>query len=43
MQRLARLVTTPRAAKRLVNLYRLVRARLPERDIEWFVAGNSFE
>lgn len=40
--RMASLVGTPRAAKRLVNLYRLVRARLLDREIESFVASDQF-
>jgi hypothetical protein len=34
------LIGTPRAAKRLVNLYRLLRAGIP--DVDSFVAGKQF-
>jgi hypothetical protein len=43
LSRLAPLVATPRAAKRMVNLYRLVRARLPGDEVEWFVADGKFQ
>jgi hypothetical protein len=42
MSGLAPLVSTPRAAKRLVNLYRLVRARLLDRDVDAFVASDEY-
>lgn len=39
LTRLAPLVASPRAAKRLVNLYRLVRARLTGHELDDFVDG----
>jgi hypothetical protein len=38
---LAPLVPTPRAAKRLVNLYRLVRARLSDHELDRFVQDGD--
>jgi hypothetical protein len=40
LQTLAPLVRSPRAAKRLVNLYRIVRATVDDDDLEAFVAGR---
>ncbi|WP_020673558.1 P-loop NTPase fold protein [Amycolatopsis nigrescens] len=40
---LASLVPSPRAAKRLVNLYRLSRARLSSAELNAFLAGNAPE
>jgi hypothetical protein len=42
LARMAPLIGTPRGAKRLVNLYRLVRAGLPDHDIDAFVAEARF-
>jgi hypothetical protein len=42
LARMAPLIATPRAAKRLVNLYRLVRAGLPDREIDAFVTEARF-
>jgi hypothetical protein len=42
MARLAPLVGTPRAGKKLANLYRLVRIRLPERELRGFIAGEDY-
>jgi hypothetical protein len=42
LSRLARLIGTPRAAKRLVNLYRLVRAGIADDEITRFVANAQF-
>lgn len=39
---LASLVPTPRAAKRLINLYRLVRARQSDAELDEFVRGGDF-
>jgi hypothetical protein len=39
--RLAPLVPSPRAAKRLINLYRLLRARLSGPDLDAFVEGDG--
>ncbi len=39
---LAPLVPTPRAAKRLMNLYRLVRARLSDQDLDRFVQDGDY-
>jgi len=41
MTRLGPLLPTPRAAKRLVNLYRLVRIRIPEPELPSFVGSGS--
>jgi hypothetical protein len=40
---LASLVPTPRAAKRLLNLYRLVRARLSDSELDQFVRSGEFQ
>jgi hypothetical protein len=40
--RMGPLIGTPRAATRLVNLYRLIRAGMPDEDIESFVANGQF-
>jgi hypothetical protein len=40
--RMGPLIGTPRAAKRLVNLYRLIRAGLPDAAIKKFVAEAQF-
>lgn len=40
LQTLARLVPTPRAAKRLVNLYRIVRASLEDDELTKLLAGR---
>jgi hypothetical protein len=42
LARLAPLVPTPRAAKRLTNLYRLVRARLSAAELDQFVRSGTF-
>ncbi|MGH3756538.1 MAG: P-loop NTPase fold protein [Actinophytocola sp.] len=41
LSRLAPLVPSPRAAKRLVNLYRLLRARLSGPELDAFVSGHG--
>ena len=41
LDRLAPLVSSPRAAKRLINLYRLLRARLSGDDLDEFVEGDG--
>jgi hypothetical protein len=41
LARLAPLVPSPRATKRLVNLYRLLRARLSGPSLDEFVAGDG--
>jgi hypothetical protein len=41
LARLGSLVPSPRAAKRLVNLYRLLRARLSGPELEAFVSGDG--
>jgi hypothetical protein len=41
LSRLAPLVSSPRAAKRLVNLYRLLRARLSGAELDDFVGGDG--
>ncbi|TDV50920.1 P-loop NTPase fold protein [Actinophytocola oryzae] len=41
--RLAHLVPSPRAAKRLTNLYRLVRARLSGAELDEFLVGEQFK
>jgi hypothetical protein len=40
--KLAALVPTPRAAKRVLNLYRLVRARLSDSELDQFVRSGEF-
>jgi len=42
MARLAPLVGTPRAGKKLANLYRLMRIRLPESELRGFIAGEDY-
>ncbi|WP_250556017.1 P-loop NTPase fold protein [Pseudonocardia lacus] len=42
LRRTAPLIGTPRAAKRLVNLYRLIRAGLADDEVEAFVAQAEF-
>ncbi len=42
LTRVSGLIGTPRAAKRLVNLYRLVRAGLDDDEIDSFVKGGRF-
>jgi hypothetical protein len=41
--RLASMVTTPRTAKRVLNLYRLLRARLSDNDVERFMADGEYQ
>ncbi len=41
MARLGPLLPTPRAAKRLVNLYRLVRIGIPDRDLAAFTGSEA--
>lgn len=41
LSRLAPLVSSPRATKRLVNLYRLLRARLSGPDLDTFLTGDG--
>jgi hypothetical protein len=41
LSRLAPLVPSPRAAKRLINLYRLLRARLSGPELDAFVGGDG--
>ncbi|WP_459711931.1 P-loop NTPase fold protein [Actinophytocola sp. KF-1] len=41
MAQLRGLVSSPRAAKRLVNLYRLVRARVPDTELDAFCDGEA--
>jgi WD40 repeat protein len=43
MARLGPLVSTPRAAKKLVNLYRLVRIGISESDLSAFVEGGDYQ
>ncbi|HEU5352924.1 MAG TPA: P-loop NTPase fold protein [Actinocrinis sp.] len=43
MQRLGSLLTTPRAAKRLVNVYRLVRVAIPDDDLQGFVDTGTYQ
>jgi len=43
LTKLAPLVPTPRAAKRLLNLYRLVRARLSDSELDQFVRSGEFQ
>jgi hypothetical protein len=42
MVRLGPLLTTPRAAKKLVNLYRLVRIGIPETELPAFVGSGGY-
>ncbi len=42
MARLAPLVGTPRAGKKLANLYRLVRIRIPESELREFILGEDY-
>ena len=42
MARLAPLVGTPRAGKKLANLYRLVRIRLPESELRGFIVDEDY-
>lgn len=43
MPRLHELIPTPRAAKRFVNVYRLIRASIAKgSDLHWFLDGNEF-
>ena len=42
MQRLGPMLTTPRAAKRLVNMYRLVRVAIPDEDLQSFVDAGEY-
>ena len=43
MVRLGPLLSTPRAAKKLVNLYRLVRIGLPEEDLLTFIGLGGYQ
>jgi hypothetical protein len=46
MGRLGELIPTPRAAKRLVNIYRLVRIGIPDGELAGFVGdekGGSYQ
>ena len=43
MTQLGRLVGTPRMAKRLVNLYRLVRIGIPDEQLATFVGDGGFQ
>lgn len=41
--RLGPLLSTPRAAKKLVNLYRLVRIGIPEEELQAFIGPGGYE
>jgi hypothetical protein len=43
MARLGPLLPTPRAAKKLVNLYRLVRIRTRDQDLAAFIADDTYQ
>ena len=43
MVRLGPLLSTPRAAKKLVNLYRLVRVGIPEEDLPTFIGLGGYQ
>jgi hypothetical protein len=43
MARLGPLLPTPRAAKKLVNLYRLIRIRTRDQDLAAFIADDSYQ
>jgi WD40 repeat protein len=43
MVRLGPLLTTPRAAKKLVNLYRLVRIGIPEEELPAFIGPGGYQ
>jgi hypothetical protein len=40
---LGAMISTPRSAKRLVNIYRLIKARLPDDEVERFVEQGNYE
>ena len=42
MSRLGPLLSTPRAAKKLVNLYRLTRIRIDDSDLDRFIDGGEY-
>jgi hypothetical protein len=40
---LGAMISTPRSAKRLVNIYRLIKARLPDDEVERYVEQGNYE